>query len=155
MASSSSAWVPPGRPDIGAEGTAPKQPGEYQSALLNAHGAAIAAYCTRRFYELWPELLARYGERGREHTHEDQFWHLTTLDTALLLESPPLFLEYVQWLRSFLAGRGMGDDITGANFVLMKEALASVSLTPEQASERQMILGYMDRAIALFAPEAP
>lgn len=154
MASSSSAWQPPGPPDIGAEGTAPRRPGEYQSALLNAHGEAIAAHCTRRFYELWPGLLARYGERGRAHTHEDQFWHLATLDSAMQIESPAVFIEYVQWLRGFLAGRGMGDEIGGANFVLLKEAVAQLAIAPEEAAERQVVIGYLDQALALFPPEA-
>ena len=141
-------WSPPAEPDIGATGTRPARPEAYASPLLRAHGEAFAEEATRRFYEAWPGLMARYGERGRQHTHEDQFWHLATLDAALAAGSPETFLAYVDWLRGFLAGRGMGDDIAKANFVYFQEALAALPGTADP--ERATIAAWLDAAIARF-----
>lgn len=142
------AWNPPDAPDIGTEGTRPARPEAYASPLLRAHGEAFAADATRRFYERWPELEARYGERGRRHTYEDQFWHLSTLDAALALGAPEAFIAYVDWLRGFLAGRGMGDDIARANFTFFREFLDG--LPPEEQGDRARIGEWLDLAIARF-----
>jgi hypothetical protein len=148
------AWTPPTPPDIGPTGTRPAYPEAYASAVLRVHGEAIAAEVARRFYEVWPELLARYGERGRQHTLEDQYWHLSTLDTALGLDDPATFLGYVAWLRGFLAGRGMGDDIAGANFAFLVEAVERLALPAGQEDERIRVLDYLRRALATFPEEA-
>lgn len=144
-------WTPPGRPDI-AGGTHAPGPERYTSPILRAHGEAIAAAITERFYRTWPELYERYKERGRQHTYEDQFWHLSNLDTAMRLESMPVWLQYVGWLKAFLAGRGMGDEIAGANFVWLRECLNEVALESEQEPERKRLLDYVDQAVALFPP---
>jgi hypothetical protein len=138
-------FTPPTPPDLRG-GTHAPRPETYQSPFLRAHADALAHDATRRFYERWPELVARYGERGRQHTYDDQFWHLSTLDAAIAADSPPLFEEYVAWLRGFLAGRGMGDDIAKANFTFFHEA---VSALPAEMG-RDEVLALLDRAIAAF-----
>lgn len=152
MSPAPSSWKPPGRPDV-AGGTQAPGPETYAHPLLAAHGPAIASELTRRFFAAWPALEARYGEKGRQHTYEDQFWHLSTLDAAWRLKSPALFLEYVNWLRTFLQGRGMDDAIGAANFIWLREVLAGLPASPEQADAREAALGLLDQAIALF-PEA-
>lgn len=143
----------PGKPPI-AGGTPAPTPDSYTSSVLRGYGPAIAQALTDRFYAVWPELYERYKERGRQHTHEDQYWHLSTLDTALRLESPALWIEYVEWLRTFLSGRGMGDDIAGANFVWLRELIADLSVAGDEAAERERVLDYLDQAIALFPEDA-
>ena len=144
MSSSRPTWLPPAAPDLG-EGTHAPRPDTYASAYLRAHGQAWAEDATRRFYELWPALMERYGERGRQHTYDDQFWHLATLDTALRLGTPLVFTEYVTWLRGFLAGHGMGDQITCANFVFFLEAARATPVEGLLAAERMAVMAALDR----------
>lgn len=139
-------FQPPSPPDL-AGGTHAPRPETYASAYLRSHADALAHDATRRFYETWPQLLERYGERGRQHTYDDQFWHLSTLDAALAAGSPQLFEEYVGWLRGFLAGRGMGDEIAKANFTFFHAAVQGLPDEPERAA----VLGLLERAIAQFA----
>ena len=145
-------WTPPGLPDVQG-GTHPPAPETYRSPVLRAHGEAIAQQTTRLFYATWPELLARYGERGRQFSYQDNYWHLSTLDAAMRLDSPAMWSEYLQWCRTFFASRGMGDDIVCANFVFFERLVRALALPPEEEAERERILGYLAAAIGLF-PEA-
>ena len=72
-------------------GTRPNPPSELRSPVLRAFGGAIAEACVSRIYATWPDLLDRYGERGREFTTEDNFWHLNFLDAAVALDDPRAF----------------------------------------------------------------
>jgi hypothetical protein len=137
-------FQPPGPPELRG-GTHAPRPETYATPYLREHSDFLAHDATRRFYERWPELVERYGERGRQHTYDDQFWHLSTMDAALQAGSPQLFTEYVAWLRGFLAGRGMGDDIAKANFTFFREALGTLP-----AEGRDEVVALVDAAIALF-----
>ena len=139
-------------PDVQG-GTHPPGPETYRHPLLRAHGEAIAQETTRRFFAAWPELAARYGERGRSFTYSDNFWHFSTLDAAMRLESPAMWLEYVQWLRQFILSRGMTDAITCANFVFFKQQFEALAVDADHAEAKALLLRYLDMAIALF-PEA-
>ena len=139
-------WQPPTRPDVQG-GTHAPGPEHYSHPLLRAHGRALAEGATRMFEARWPAVMARYGERGRQHTYEDNYWHLSTLDTALRLESPAMFLEYVQWLRTMLLARGLEEAVIAANFTYLREALAPLGADAP-------MLAMLDQAIALFPPEA-
>lgn len=140
-------WTPPGRPENLGDGTDAPRPETYATPFLRAHADAMASHATRRFYEVWPGLRERYGARGEQHTYEDQFWHLSTMDTALKVGSPQLFDEYLAWLRGFLAGRGMKDDVACANFLFFREAVTGLD-------GAEPVLGLIEGAIAAFPPEA-
>lgn len=58
-------------------------------------------------YEEWPELEARYGERGRGKCLQDIRHHIEHLAPAVELDAPPLFEEYVRWLLAMLEARGV------------------------------------------------
>jgi hypothetical protein len=144
---------PAGLPDVEG-GTHPPGPETYQHPLLRAHGEAIAQETTRLFFAAWPELEARYGERGRRFTYSDNFWHFSTLDTAMRLDSPGMWTDYVVWLRDFIRGRGMTDAITCANFVFFKRQFAALTVPAGQHTEREKLMSYLDMAIDLFPEDA-
>jgi hypothetical protein len=146
---SSDPSAPPlSRPRTG--GTPAPTPDTLAHPVLKAHGQAIAEAATHRFYRVWPELLARYGERGREHTYEDQYWHLAHLDAAFSAGAPKIFLDYVAWLRGFLNARGLGDDIVCANFVFLRESLAAAPVSLAEESARAAAIALLDAAVELF-----
>jgi hypothetical protein len=49
----------------------------------------------------------RYAERGRTHSRKDNNYHLDFLITALRLDTPSTFYDYIAWLRPLLVLRGM------------------------------------------------
>ena len=146
-------WTPPTLPDVRG-GTHPPGPETYANSVLRDHGEAIAQETTRLFFAAWPELQARYGEKGRQFTYQDNFWHFSTLDTALRVGSPAMWLEYVNWLRTFILSRGMSDAITCANWVFFKRLILALDLPEAHHAERDAIIGYLDQAIDLFPEDA-
>jgi hypothetical protein len=98
--------------------------------------------------------MARYGERGRQFTYQDNFWHLSTLDTALRMGGSATWLEYVEWLRAFINSRGMNDAVTCANWVFFKRLLLALEVPAAQQADRDAVVRYLDEAIALFPEEA-
>lgn len=134
-------------------GTRAPGPDQYLCTILRAHGHTFANQLTLRFYERWPELDAQYGEKGRRHCFEDQFWHLSTLDTAGHFGHPKLFVDYSQWLRNFLRMRGMADEIIGSNFLFLREAIASCSVLPAEEPQRAQLLAILDEALQGFPAE--
>jgi hypothetical protein len=145
-------WQPPSLPDVQG-GSLPPAPETYTNAVLRDHGTAIAHETTRLFFAAWPELEQRYGERGRQYTYQDNYWHFATLDTALRHASPEMWTQYVDWLASFIRSRGMDDAITAANFVFFRDLIQALSLHADQEGDRQAVLSYLDLAIERF-PEA-
>lgn len=146
-------WRPATLPDVQG-GTHPPGPEHYNNRVLREHATAIAQETTRLFFTAWPELQARYGERGRQFTYQDNYWHFSTLDTALHVNSVPMWLEYVQWLRTFILSRGMSDAITCANWVFFKRLFQALDLPAEQHAERDAIVHFLDEAIAIFPEDA-
>ena len=145
-------WRPPVLPDVQG-GTHPPAPDTYTNAVLRAHGADIAHETTRLFFTVWPDLQARYGERGRQYTYQDNYWHFATLDTALRLGAPEMWTQYVDWLATFIRSRGMDDAITAANFVFFHRLVSALELPAEQEGDRRAVLDYLTLAIERF-PEA-
>lgn len=62
---------------------------------------------TRRIYANHPELLQRFGEKGKAACREDIHHHLEYLGASLYGEDGGPFREYVLWLASVLESRGV------------------------------------------------
>ncbi|WP_377891911.1 hypothetical protein [Alkalihalobacillus sp. R86527] len=58
-------------------------------------------------YKDMPELLERFGERGRTKCREDNYHHIKHLDSARKLEADDFFIDYALWLNNLLTSRGM------------------------------------------------
>ena len=80
-------------------------PGSRAAAHLLDRKELLARAITEALYGDMPELLERYGERGREKCLQDHRYTLEHLIPAVELESPVMFGEYVRWLDGLLRAR--------------------------------------------------
>ncbi len=127
-------------PKLPHGGTRPKPPAELRSPVLKSCGEAIAKACVERIYATWPDLLDRYGERGRQFTAEDNFWHLNFLDAALALGDREHFRRYATWLVEFFGPRGLGPEHVAGAFRFLAEGLAAAQVPPEQEGQRRELI---------------
>lgn len=67
--------------------------------------AQAAAAITAAMYQELPELLNRYGQRGRERCLEDMHFNLEHLAAAVALDAPEVFVNYVRWADDLLRAR--------------------------------------------------
>ena len=65
----------------------------------------IARATTETLYAAHPEMLEKYGERGRAKCLQDMRYTLEYLRTSVVLEDPSVFERYVTWLVSLLRAR--------------------------------------------------
>lgn len=93
---------------------------------LLADREALAREITDALYAERPELLGKYGERGREKCLQDMCYNLEHLAPAVELAEPALFAGYARWLNDLLLARGIPTD----------EVVRSLELTERVARER-------------------
>jgi hypothetical protein len=74
----------------------------------------LAHAITGALYREMPELLEKYGQRGRGKCLEDMRYNLEHLAPAVALGEPALFSRYVAWLRDMLHSRGVPAREVGA-----------------------------------------
>lgn len=72
---------------------------------LQTHREALAQAITDALYAEMPELLGRYGERGRQKCLQDMRYNLDHLAPAVELEEPRVFASYALWLNDLLRAR--------------------------------------------------
>lgn len=110
-------------------------------AALRLAGAreSFARWVTDRMYEERPDLLARYGERGRDKCLQDLRYTIDHLVPAVELEDPALFTSYVRWLDELLRARNVDTVHTVRSLELLAEA-ADAMLPPDEAEVARRIL---------------
>jgi methanogenic corrinoid protein MtbC1 len=96
------------------------------SLAIYERRAAIAEAVTARHYERFPELLERFGERGRARCLQDAHFHLAYLCEALATSLPSLFADYVAWAKIMLEQRGVTAADLAGNLEVLRETLAAV-----------------------------
>lgn len=74
---------------------------------LNGQREALARAVTEALYAEMPELMDRYGERGRQKCLQDMRYNLEHLEPAVALGEPQIFARYARWLDDLLAARGV------------------------------------------------
>jgi len=109
---------------------------------------ALAADYTRR-----PELIERYGEKGRAYYRRDNDYHVSFLAEAIANGEPALFVDYVAWARSMLTAHGVALEDLVENLRLLRTTLTRH--VPEEAVEE--VSAVIDAALAELPalPEAP
>jgi hypothetical protein len=129
-------------------GTRPKPPEELRSPVLRRLGAEAAAASFARIEQAWPELMERYGERGRRLTAEDNLWHLNFLDAAMSLGDPSLFDRYADWLVAFLVARGLVPRHVSGAFGFLADALESAEVPEAERPHRSDLVEVLRTAAA-------
>lgn len=81
--------------------------GRHAAERLMFDREAIARAVTITLYREYPELIDRYGERGRQKTLQDMHHNVDHLIPAVDLGEPQMFAKYVQWLDSMLRSRNV------------------------------------------------
>lgn len=112
---------------------------------------SLAQEAVARQYAADPTLAARYGAHGRVKCLEDAAYHLAYLEEAVTSGAPQLFLAYIDWVRSLLAGLGVPDADLHAQLAVLR-TLALSRLAQPAAREAGAVL---DAALAAFAAAPP
>lgn len=76
-----------------------------------------------KMYQDFPYLEEKFGDKGKERTIEDNFYHFLYLHTAYKLKDTQTFIEYTMWLNSVLVSRGLKPDMIIYNFESIQESM--------------------------------
>lgn len=101
----------------------------------------MAHKATDVIYEREPELLERYGEKGKLKCLEDNEHHLKQLITATELGQSKFFTDYALWLSGILVRHGMSTKHLIDNFIILQELL------PLDSKESETNRHYLELAI--------
>ncbi|HOE42357.1 MAG TPA: hypothetical protein PLB25_12110, partial [Rhodoferax sp.] len=122
--------------------------------------ADAATAVTRRFYTTHGSHYARYGERGHEACREDLAFHLEFLRPVLEFGLLQPMVDYLCWLDSVLAGRGIPTEHLTQSLDCLGEYFAQAMEPEDGAVVVAAILAArtkfgQSRKLALIAPELP
>jgi methanogenic corrinoid protein MtbC1 len=84
-------------------------------------------------YARRPELMNRYGERGRAYYRRDNLYHISFLVEAIRSGEPALFTDYIGWAKPMLATRGVACGELVENLRLLRESIQR-HLSPDDAA---------------------
>lgn len=79
----------------------------------------LAEYFTAIQYDNNPHYI-KYGAKGREHTVQDNKYHLNYLLTSVTLENPQIFSDYIAWAKVFFKSIKLPDNMLRENLELMR-----------------------------------
>ncbi len=94
-----------------------------------------------------PDLVHRFGAKGRDRTKQDSMYSLSYLAESVLLKSPALFMNYISWLKLLLRGYR----VTEQDLVVNLLAIRSVLLEHFHHQDRQHVIQYLDLGIDYVA----
>lgn len=78
-------------------------------------------------YKDMPELLDKFGERGKKKCLEDNYHHIKHLESARSLKTDGFFVDYALWLNNLLTTRGMKTSHIIDNFDRLEDEIKRVT----------------------------
>jgi methanogenic corrinoid protein MtbC1 len=108
--------------------------------LRNQAGALADAIVAAEFGR-YPQLLARYGPRGRIKSRQNAIDHLSYLADAVDTGSQALFNDYIAWAKVLLAHRGVQMEDLDHHLACMVDAVREQMPTPTADPAAAMIEG--------------
>lgn len=105
---------------------------------------ACAQAIVRECFDQNPEMVQRYGAKGREKCLQDTRFHLQYLFEAVVHESASLFIDYVAWAKVMLEGVKVPAKDLEANLVAMRKALQEA----QRPTAWKTACNYLDESIA-------
>jgi hypothetical protein len=99
---------------------------EESAEVLLSRKEEVAQAVTAALYRARPELLERYGERGRARCLEDMRYNIEHLVPALALERPAMFAGYVTWVDGLLRARNVPTEDLRLSLRLLQDEAARV-----------------------------
>ena len=112
------------------------QPSVPRRAALSLmyHKEALAHAVTDALYAEMPELMEKYGERGRRKCLQDMRYNLDHLAPAVDLENPEMFAGYTLWLDGLLAARNVSTAEV-VRCLALTQQMVGERMAPEEAAE--------------------
>jgi len=109
-----------------------KQQAHLVAEFIFVHHQQLAENLTEKYYQKYPQLLTRYGEKGKQKCLQDALFHFDYLAQALQVNSKALFNDYIAWAKILLAQYGVSQEDLTLNLELMQQVFAE-TLPIEQA----------------------
>ncbi len=93
------------------------------AAAIREHKTRMAERAVALQYEAQPYLQEKYGAEGRNRSVRDAAYHFDYLAQSIEARDQAIFVNYLQWLRSLLRQRNMGDDVVEVGLDMTERAL--------------------------------
>lgn len=111
---------------------------------LEENKQTLAQTMTDLHFQSHPKLVEKYGEKGKEKCYQDAIYHINYLSQAIRIDSQKIFNSYLDWTRTMLKERGMGENDLMDNMRFLKKAIHQ-NISGDDASE---LVAYIDRGLA-------
>jgi MerR family transcriptional regulator, light-induced transcriptional regulator len=121
------------------------------SQMISDRRGELAEAIMDRMFTLHPAMLDRYGKQGHIKCLEDTNYHLMFLSEALAARSPDLFSDYVQWVKTLLAGLNVPADDLVVNLNIIQEVVRSEA--PQET--RDILEDFLERSTAEISVPPP
>ncbi|QEG41684.1 cobalamin B12-binding domain-containing protein [Roseimaritima ulvae] len=108
---------------------------------ITADQEMLSAQLVDRYFEVRPELNARFGESGKVKCREDAKYHFSYLIAALQTGKPSLFLDYAQWTQQLLVNVGLPHDELRRYLAELRALLLERLAEPAQQQTAKDFLG--------------
>ncbi len=103
----------------------------------------LAEQVTDIQYLQQPDLVERFGAKGRDRTKQDSLYSLSYLAESVLMQSPALFVHYISWLKLLLRGYRVTEHDLMVNLL----AIRGVLLDHFHHTHKQDVIQYLDLGI--------
>ncbi|WP_409251905.1 hypothetical protein V1502_17640 [Bacillus sp. SCS-153A] len=105
----------------------------YQSRVLEQQELInkLVSEVAQSVFQKHPELVEKYGEKGRFQTTADLQKHFHYLQTAFRLQAPEIFIDHVKWLSNVLSSRNIDILFVITGLTFMKERIKEMPAEKE------------------------